>query len=233
MWSVCIYVSLCALIVIMTPHYSSDQLLELRPSSRSPIAPDVYHRLRDLDICAVRPTHRGQRARTGKQTHMVQQKNGISHLQISLLNTRSVCNKATLLCEHIIDKALDIFVMTETWLKDSDSPVIDDLCPSGYVFMGESRSTTQKTRGGGVGVVYRDSLSGQIVRIPTPSYRSFESMALKLGASKVALLPLYTGHHHQPYPPSSKSWKVCYQGSLLMVQSCALSVISTFMFIPR
>jgi len=174
----------------MTPHYSSDQLLELRPTSRSPIAPVVYHRLKDLGICAVRPTHRGQRARTGKQTHKVQQKSGISHLQISLLNTRSVCNKATLLCEHIIDKALDIFVMTETWLKDSDSPEIDDLCPSGYVFMGESRSSTQKTRGGGVGVVYRDSLSGQIVRVPTSSNKTFESMAFKVMSKQSRLIAI-------------------------------------------
>ena len=176
--------------------YSSNQLWALKPSSRLALDTNTYHRLRELGISCVQPTHRGLRSRPHKQNHITQErKHKHTQLKMSLLNTRSVCNKAVLLCEHIVDKNLDVFLMTETWLKESDSLVINDLCPEGYAFMGESRSSN--ARGGGVGIVFRDSLSQQITRESQGSYKTFEAMTFKVrGKPNILCTTIYR-------PPSS------------------------------
>ena len=134
--------------VIMVLHYSRHKLLNLQPSSKTPIALDKYHSLTSNHICATRPTHRGIRSgqqrpiptlygsRTrSKQNHAPQKqvcfKNLITIprsrsiksnriLNVSMLNVRSVNNKATTLCEHVLENDIDLFFMTETWLRGSD-----------------------------------------------------------------------------------------------------------------
>ena len=65
-----------------------------------------------------------------------------------LLNTRSVRNKSTLLCDYVSETNVDLAFLTETWLKPSDSAVVNDLVPPGYGYIGVCRSDK---RGGGLG----------------------------------------------------------------------------------
>lgn len=170
-----------ALILIMLLRYSGDQLKALRPGIKTSIALHLYHTLKDHNICGVQPTHRGKRAgsRPSKQTNM-REKSRSRKLKMQLLNIRSVSNKSSLLSEHIISKALDMLILTETWLSDSDGPTINTLCPEGFSFMGEARNSTRKTRGGGVGIIYSDRLCAHISRVTIPNYTTFEAMAFRI-----------------------------------------------------
>ena len=57
-------------------------------------------------------------------------------LDFCLLNARSICNKSRLINDFIADHNIDLFALSETWLRgdDSDLYYIRDICPDGYVF---------------------------------------------------------------------------------------------------
>ena len=59
----------------------------------------------------------------------------------------------------------DFFAITETWLTTDDAAVRAELCPVGYKISGR--------RGGGVALIYRDSLS--VRRIDAGGKESFEN----------------------------------------------------------
>lgn len=77
-------------------------------------------------------------------------------IDFALLNTRSVCNKSSLVKDHVVDNDNDLLAMTETWLSDSDMDayVIRDLCPTGYQLFNVPRGR----RGGGVALLYKNLL---------------------------------------------------------------------------
>jgi hypothetical protein len=53
---------------------------------------------------------------------------------ICILNARSVKNKTTTLKDYMIDNKIDIFGITETWLRpgEADNMTLGDLTPPGY-----------------------------------------------------------------------------------------------------
>ena len=97
-------------------------------------------------------------------------------LNVGLLNARSVCNKATTLNEYITDNNLDVFALTETWLKSADQTVIAELVPSGYSIQQSPRPSS--SRGGGVAVIHRDSIN--VSSSECQSFRSFEYIERKI-----------------------------------------------------
>ena len=68
-----------------------------------------------------------------------------------LLNTQSVRNKSTLLCDYVSETNVDLTCLTETWLKPSYSAIVNDLVPPSYGSIGVCRSDK---RGGGVGILH-------------------------------------------------------------------------------
>jgi len=85
------------------------------------------------------------------------------------LNPWSVCNKADVINDFIIDQKLDLLALTETWLADTDSTTKSALLPEGYSLLLSPRGS----RGGGAAVVYRDTLKVRQVNT-TQSFESFE-----------------------------------------------------------
>ena len=122
-------------------------------------------------------------------------------LNIFVVNARSVCNKADVLSEYIVDNDIDILLITETWLSsssDRNRVVLGDLVPAGYKIHHVPR---KRIRGGGVGIVFKENLDLQ----PQASdqYSSFEHIELlmKTGNDCVRLVAMY-----RP-PPTGKSGK--------------------------
>ena len=74
-------------------------------------------------------------------------------------------NKTADLFDYICDCKADFFAITETWLTTDDAAVRAELCPVGYKISGR--------RGGGVALIYRDSLS--VRRIDAGGKESFEN----------------------------------------------------------
>ena len=76
------------------------------------------------------------------------------------------------------EKAIRIMALTETWLRDGDSPTIVDLCPTGYRYLGENRPQEKASRGGGVGIVLAPDVAAE--RLPTAQHETFESLSIKV-----------------------------------------------------
>ena len=65
-----------------------------------------------------------------------------SNFMFSLINARSVSNKALPIKDLVVDRAVDILAITETWLHcRGDDAVIGELCPSSYSFLHNPRSS--------------------------------------------------------------------------------------------
>ena len=78
-------------------------------------------------------------------------------VSIISLNCRSLHNKVASLRDMIVTHDVDILALTETWLGTStDAQALHELLPAGY---GICHAPRKNRRGGGVAVIYKDSVS--------------------------------------------------------------------------
>jgi exonuclease III len=86
-----------------------------------------------------------------------------------------VKNKTDILCDHIIDKELDLLLITETWLTESDHVITNNLCPPNYVI---HHTPWPNSTGGGVAIISHLCLTVKYNQ--TSTYSSFEHMEIVL-----------------------------------------------------
>tara|TARA_B110000881_G_scaffold40031_1_gene32496 strand:+ start:158 stop:3112 length:2955 start_codon:yes stop_codon:yes gene_type:complete len=55
-------------------------------------------------------------------------------MNVHYWNAQSIGNKTTTICEYLLDKDVDILVITETWLAEDDPVTIGECTPTGYSF---------------------------------------------------------------------------------------------------
>lgn len=79
---------------------------------------------------------------------------------LCIFNARSVRNKTADLRDYVCDCKADLYAITETWLNIDDAAVRAELCPDGFKFIDHPRISR---RGGGTGLLYRDSLQVKVV----------------------------------------------------------------------
>ena len=81
------------------------------------------------------------------------QQNHAKPIDFCLLNTRSVKNKVSTVKDFVVDHNIDIFALTESWLRpgETDAQVINELCATGYHLLHVPR----QSRGGGVALLYK------------------------------------------------------------------------------
>ena len=106
-----------------------------------------------------------------------------------LLNARSVCNKTLVIKDFVVECAIDLLGITETWLHlKGDKVTIGELCPSGYRFVHTPRPVGTS---GGVGFLYKQGFRTN-TRACEHSYRSFECMDVTfLNRKSVRALVVY------------------------------------------
>ena len=97
-------------------------------------------------------------------------------VQLCLLNVISVKNKAMIMKDYVVDNDIDIMALAETWLRpgNTDDVEVGYLCPTGYRFLHVPRS---HSRGGGVGVLFKDNLN--INSSMCDTFQSFEFMDVR------------------------------------------------------
>lgn len=95
------------------------------------------------------------------------------NINFACLNCRSVCNKTAYLQMLIKEDNLDIFCLTETWLTHASDPSATLLTPSQYNFNHVPRTTS---RGGGVGILYKNVFQLKNLDTQSNSFSSFEYM---------------------------------------------------------
>ena len=76
----------------------------------------------------------------------------VNTIKCCLANVQSVTNKSLKINELINERNLDIFCITETWLKEEeeDKSKIKECTPSSHKFMQRDRNFK---KGGGIGVI--------------------------------------------------------------------------------
>ena len=134
----------------------------------------------DQDIYSARPQHGINRHNlTTIKCQSATQTNSGKLLDFTVLNTRSVNNKALKVKDFVVRTRSDILALTETWLKGNqdDEKVIKDLCPEGFKLPHEPRLIR---RGGGVGLLHHAGL--RIIQQELVSVESFEYTELVLKA---------------------------------------------------
>ena len=115
--------------------------------------------------------------------------NANRHIKLCLLNAQSLVNKATDICELIQQEQIDILALTETWLYKNEDVVLNEATPPGYKILHTPRNSG---RGGGVGVIYNESISVVKVAITmnADSFEYIETM-IKSGEEAVRLIAIY------------------------------------------
>ncbi len=99
-------------------------------------------------------------------------------LKSAFFNARSVNNKAVILSDIIVEKKLDILCLVETWHKQSDGLLFNELTPAGYGLFDLPRSSG---RGGGIIVLYNQQYS--LSPVAAPLFNSFECLVLTISES--------------------------------------------------
>lgn len=118
-------------------------------------------------------------------------------IHLVLMNAQSVRNKTLLINEYVRDDNIDLLAITETWLKkDGDAALINELVPEGYTLISVPRN---RGRGGGIGLLHRDSLSCKLVPPKQNKFKHMELMRTRVTGALMRPLDVYVLYR----PPSS------------------------------
>ena len=110
------------------------------------------------------------------------------HLSLLLLNACSVKNKTADLFDYICDCKADLVAITETWLTIDDDAVRAELCPVGYKISDCPRTGR---RVGGVGLIYRESLSVRCIDVGGKESFKYSEWIISSPSLNLRLVVLY------------------------------------------
>ena len=159
-------------------------------------------------------THRGCRAGAHTRRRFVQKQTGVNTTNLltikPVVNILPSCvysmrdpsvNKADFIIDYVADHDIDVLCITETWLQRDNTAFVSAITPRGYLFEDVARSNH---RGGGVGVLYRASLTLDHSQLWPAS--SFECIDIELRRNSIpstlrlfVIYPAITQPHSQPF----------------------------------
>ena len=99
-------------------------------------------------------------------------------LRIAIQNVRSVRNKTNFLRDFIIENKLDIFGITESWLRDDERHIIGNILPDGYSFYSVPR---REGKGGGVLLLFKSNLK---IKFEDQNFTTFENIQCSIVRDK-------------------------------------------------
>lgn len=101
-------------------------------------------------------------------------------------------NKCTEVMEHIIDSESDVIFVTETWMPDDINDITATIKSYGYNLSHNRRKDREKTIGGGVGIMLKNTI--ECKHMSSKQYSSFEHTIVKLKTKsnpRVTLISIY------------------------------------------
>ena len=98
-----------------------------------------------------------------------------TNIKLAFTNIRSIKNKSTSVSHFLSGHNIDIFAITETWLRNDDtSSLLSEITPAGYQLYHRPR---EDRRGGGVGFLVNCNISCKELP-PVKEFESFEFILL-------------------------------------------------------
>ena len=137
----------------------------------------------------------------------------LENLHGALINCRSMVNKMQEIQLELVNNNLDLCILTETWIKDSDTFTPTRLCPNGYKSLSISR---QDKVGGGIAIIYNSKLNISMAR--GQLFKTMEStcFSINTGNRPVNLITIYR-------PPHSNVLEFCNELTNLLETNINLS----------
>lgn len=108
-------------------------------------------------------------------------------------NVRSATNKTAAICNLIEVNRIDIAVLTETWLNDTDTSVFSLITPAGYYYIHKGREIKPKVNiksqntYGGIGIVVSENIQTRIINL-TLDITTFEYLVCKVMESPISFI---------------------------------------------
>ena len=120
-------------------------------------------------------------------------------LKFCVLNARSARNKTADILDYTCECKLDVVGITESWRSSDDAAVRTELCPDGYKFQDHPRDGL---RGGGTGLIYRDSLCAKKLDAGIKRSFVFSEWFVTTSSHKLRIVmlyrPPYSSEHNVP-----------------------------------
>ena len=134
-------------------------------------------------------------------------------MKFGYVNIRSVCNKASVVNDFITENELDVMIITETWMtQTNENRVKAELLPNDFCILHRMRSGR---RGGGIAVVHRNNIvvNGSNCSLQ-PSTFEYMKVLISHNHTSVCLLVIYR-------PPESTTTHFIEEfAELLTQQAC-------------
>ena len=118
------------------------------------------------------------------------------HVNLCTVNIQSIRSKDTLLTEYLINNKIDLALVTETWLNDSDSDwlLCNELTQSGFTLNVVNR---EKRRGGGIALISTNNIKVSTLSSIETRFCKYGVWKIKHSTNELTLLGLY---HPPPSP---------------------------------
>ena len=94
--------------------------------------------------------------------------------------------------EQLIDNQPDVIFLTETWLTSEKNHITAQIKEYGYLPLHKIRKNREKDRGGGIGILVKNNISGK--QLVSKDYHSFEHNVVKIALNnnnKMTLITVY------------------------------------------
>lgn len=140
-------------------------------------------------------------------------------VNFALVNAQSVKNKVEDFLDHIIDKNIDLCLVTETWLKDIDTVTFSALSMDGYVFRNFARETVRA--GGGTGIMFRGSFNVTFVKGKECNSFEFSEWNIEALSHTVKAINVYRPPYSQAHPVTSTVFFEEFSALLESVVMCS------------
>ena len=104
--------------------------------------------------------------------------------------------------EYLTDINCDILLLCETWLTSIRNDVTALVSTYGYNFFHIVKNTLKKTRGGGVGIIYKDTIN--FIRLNCGKYLSFECCGMYMRCNSKTKIFNFIGSYRLLHIPVSQ-----------------------------
>ena len=106
-------------------------------------------------------------------------------MSLAHINTRSIVNKIQPFQQYILDQNIDIYSITETWIKkDNTDMITKEIPPPGYNIL--SHPCMDGRCGGGLGMAYRDYITISPNKV-TKNHNTMEYMRYSLRIKQTSI----------------------------------------------
>ena len=112
-----------------------------------------------------------------------------NYAHMCLLNAQSARNKTDLICDYIAEKHIDLCLITESWLRSTDSVLKGELTPPGYkIVCSQPRSDRD---GGGIAAIHHSNLHLKLIRSEHKQTFEFMELMIQSGSCSTQILAIY------------------------------------------